>query len=172
MAVGYGFASERPEVVFPEGPQAGLGVDLRGREIQVSQKLLRLVDGYEPGIEQDSRDRMAQQVRIDTFFDARGTGTVRYNRLDGAGRMEVCPLAVSMKVLFAMESRVSLTSQLSRNSQLNLCCFVRGGRDGKGHTEATYREFLRCRSQVVALVIVLGDGYHLCAYRYWRQWRP
>ena len=87
MAVGYGFASERPEVVFPEGPQAGLGVDLRGRKIQVSQKLLHLVDRYEPGIKQNGGDGMPEQVRIDAFLYASGTSTGRHT-IDCTVRVE------------------------------------------------------------------------------------
>jgi hypothetical protein len=69
----------RADVIVSEGPQARLGVDLRGRKIHVSQELLHLVDGYEPGIKQDRRDGMTKQVRINAFLYARRTGAVGYD---------------------------------------------------------------------------------------------
>ena len=63
----------------PQGPEARLGVYLRGRKIQVSQELLHLVDGYEPTIKQDRRDGMTKQVRINAFLYARRTGAVGYD---------------------------------------------------------------------------------------------
>jgi hypothetical protein len=71
--------SQRPDVIVPEGPQARLGIDLRGRKIQVFQELLHLVDGYEPGIKQDRRDGMRKQVRISAFLYASRTGAVGYD---------------------------------------------------------------------------------------------
>jgi len=76
--------SQRPDVLVPEGPQARLRIDLRGRKIQVSQELLHLVDGYEPGIKQDRRDGMTKEVGIDAFLYASRTGAVGYDRLHGS----------------------------------------------------------------------------------------
>jgi hypothetical protein len=68
-------AAQGPDVVLAQRPQAGLGVDLRGREVQVAEELPHLVDRYQAGIEQDRGDGMAQEMGVDPLGDARRPGT-------------------------------------------------------------------------------------------------
>jgi len=53
--------------------------------MQVSQKLLHLVNRDKPGIQQDGRDGMPEEVRIDAFLDASGAGARRDDGLDCTG---------------------------------------------------------------------------------------
>ncbi len=46
---------------FAKRPNAGLGVDLRRRELQMSKELLHLIDRHFSGIQQNCRDRMPQE---------------------------------------------------------------------------------------------------------------
>ena len=63
----------------------------------MSQELLQLVDGHEPGIEQDGRDRMPEQVRIDAFLYAGGADTGRDNRLHRAGLVTGLPVTLEQE---------------------------------------------------------------------------
>jgi len=64
------------DVVFPAaGGEQKLRDDLRGREPQVTKEFLHLVDRYVPGVEQDGRDRMPQQMRVDPLGDIRFSRT-------------------------------------------------------------------------------------------------
>src|SRR6266852_3944974 len=72
------------QVVVAERSHTGLGIDLSGRESQVAKELLHLVDRHVPGVEQNRRDRVPQEMRVYTFGDACIPRTRGDHGLDGA----------------------------------------------------------------------------------------
>src|SRR5262249_40784221 len=104
--------SERTDVVVAQGSQARFSIDLRGRKMEVSQKLLHLINRDKAGIQQDRRDGMPEEMRIDAFRDASGAGARCDDRLDRPGGIARMPVALKQEPpLTPLEMRAQLIRQ-------------------------------------------------------------
>ena len=65
--------------------------------MQVSQKLLHLINRYQPGIKENGRDGMPEEVRIDALRDASGAGARRDDGLDRTGGVARMPVALEQE---------------------------------------------------------------------------
>src|SRR6266849_1502580 len=100
------------QVVVAERAHTGLGIDLGGRESQVAKELLHLVDRHVPGVEQDRRDRVPQEMRVHTLRDACLPRTRGDHGLDGANGI--------MRVSVALEEVAMPPCKCVRNSWARL----------------------------------------------------
>jgi hypothetical protein len=67
MLPGAVIAAQGAKIVVAQRLEAGFGIDLGGRKIQVAEELLDLVDGNLSGVQQDRGDGMPQQMGVDSL---------------------------------------------------------------------------------------------------------
>jgi len=89
--------SKSLNVIIAQSLKARFRIDLGGRKVEVSQKLLHLINRDKPRIQQDSRDGMPEEVWIHAFCDASGAGARRDNGLDRPCGITRMPVALKQK---------------------------------------------------------------------------
>jgi hypothetical protein len=111
--------AQRAQVVVTERAYAGFGVDLGGRQALMPEEFLHLVDRHLPGIEQEGRDRMPQQVRVHPLDDACLTGTHSDHRLHGSdGVMRVAIAFEQVPTATCLQMRPEFLSEAGQDGHV------------------------------------------------------
>ena len=100
---------QSPQIILAQGADAGLRVYLRCGKLQVTQKLLDLVNRDFTRVEQYGSDRMAQEMRVHAFGDAGRQRAFFHDILDSSNGVFRVPVAFK---------EISLDASLQMRAQL------------------------------------------------------